>query len=519
MYSSKPDLNAILPRCYPSECSKRPANVMFVYDSYMPAATNKAVVSSLIQKFSLDASIFVPDTKIGVLTQSCVGGGYTAFQSATDLTIDLKGTIAGLERSGMYELVKRLRLDIFPGMAARGDRQNIAILVLDESNANLNSLKPQVRLMKANNVKVIVVAVGNVPEPVVRFLASNPVEDHVIRVDSYDKLEGSINVMPLLCGFEDKKLSYDIDVKYLSNDQGYKVTPSPTSDGHLAKTTVKLTKVNMHQKSGKTTTMSSFMEQGKKDMETSEWASSTTEKSLGETSSYIEKTDYNLLSDKLIRSHDNTGQAENDDVYMTSASPQSPSIMIGNPETGTLATEGDAASTINLSTEAPSTINPSTETPSTINPSTEAPSTINPSTEAPSTINPLTEAQSTINPLTEAPSTTNPSTEAPSTINSSTETPSTINPSTETPSTINPSTDAPSTINPSTEDTAFPPVSTELEITDGADENEAMAGGDTGSGDDEDSLLTSLSSSSTGRHTTRTAAPTEKFIMPYFEPV
>ncbi|GFS09115.1 hypothetical protein ElyMa_001290400 [Elysia marginata] len=112
----------------------------------------------------------------------------------------------------------------------------MAILVVDDTNKDLHLFKPEVKLLKRNNVKVAVVAVGEVPEPTIRFLASNP-DEHVIRVSGYDSFkDNGIDVLYLLCGLEEPG-KYHTDVKYYHNDQGSQllIKAPPTPD--MTKTT------------------------------------------------------------------------------------------------------------------------------------------------------------------------------------------------------------------------------------------------------------------------------------------
>ena len=308
---------------------------MFVYDSYKPASITRAVLSDLVNTFSYNASISVPGTNIGMITQPCITGGYTTIQEATDFTIGLKGMVSGLKRTGLFEVVKSLRLDIFSGLSARGDRQNIAILVLDEDTTDMHLLKAEVRLVKANNVKVIVVAVGSVPEQTIRFLASNPVDEHVIRVNDYDSFkENNINVLQVLCGF-DKKITYDIDVKYFSNDQasGPKVTPTPTPGGQMTKTTIRVTKVNLHPHGHKSTTPRPTTAKQSEDMTTAVLPPATTGQYVEESTKLTKEN--KLLSKQLIGSKTST---ESDEKQATSSIPKFEPVSDGQtdkPETST----------------------------------------------------------------------------------------------------------------------------------------------------------------------------------------
>ncbi|GFN80652.1 collagen alpha-1(xii) chain [Plakobranchus ocellatus] len=251
------------------ECGTKPADIMFVYDSYKPVVAIQAILGDLINTFAIDASIVAPETKIGVLTQPCVGG-YTPIQTSIDLSTGLKRVISSLRSTGMHALVKKLRLEVIPGLIARRDRQAIAILVLDESFQDLHLLKPEVRMMKTNDVKIIVVAVGNVPEQVIWSLASQPMENHVIRVDSYENLkENNINPLNVLCGFgqvKKRNLKYDIDVKYFNRDQAINIQTTAgwqrTKPIPSAATPVRVTKVSIRSGVPKSTMQPVAVENG-----------------------------------------------------------------------------------------------------------------------------------------------------------------------------------------------------------------------------------------------------------------
>lgn len=283
------------------ECSKKPANVMFVYDSYKPASITTAVLNDLVRTFSLDASIAVPGTQIGVLTQSCYAGGYTSIQSATELSFGLKEVIANLNTQ-LHVLIKDLRLNIFSNLSARSDRQNIVILVVDDTYGNFHLLEDEVKLLKANGIKVFVVAVGDILQPTIRSLASDPVDENVIRISGYDGLkEKNINVWEMLCGF-DKQASYDIDVKYFSQDQGGSPVKT-TSAPDMTKTTVRVTKVSIlppKQRDTMRTKATTMMQN--KDFTASEVTSeaqSSTEYSAKSTAGYDESPDLLLKNSKI----------------------------------------------------------------------------------------------------------------------------------------------------------------------------------------------------------------------------
>lgn len=172
------------------------SNIVFVYDSFHSIVSSKAIVQDLISDFIYDAVVAASHIKVGILTQPCIAG--TPWLQSVN---ELQQTVTSIRSSitiSYSDLVRQLRTEMFSSVPLTESR--IAVLVVDELTSNLDELQKEVMRLKFTNTKIIVVAVGKVEEVVLEQLASGPIRDHVLRVDSYSHMQGAkLDVLGLLC--------------------------------------------------------------------------------------------------------------------------------------------------------------------------------------------------------------------------------------------------------------------------------------------------------------------------------
>lgn len=179
-----------------TECSEMSSNVVFVYDYIHSVSSSKLIVEELISQFAYDVAAAAPRVSVGIVTQPCVGGT-TSLQNIGSFKRAL-ANIRGSYYVTYPQLVSQLRIEIFSSVPRT--EQRVAVIIVDDSTRDLDVLQKEVMLLKFSNVKVIVVVVGKVEEVVVQNLASAPIKEHVLRVDSYsDMKDAKLDILNILC--------------------------------------------------------------------------------------------------------------------------------------------------------------------------------------------------------------------------------------------------------------------------------------------------------------------------------
>lgn len=173
---------------------------MFLYEN-MNSISNAKKVRQLVNHFAHQVAQHARHTKIGMLTQPCIASTIP-LTSVAELEEELALSSV---RDNMYlpDLVQDLRKNNFYDVLYTETR--VAVLVIDSQTKNLNRLKKEVRKLRFKNVRIMVVAVGKVEENLIKELASYPLNQNAIRVETYDQLEiKNFNILKRLCANQER---------------------------------------------------------------------------------------------------------------------------------------------------------------------------------------------------------------------------------------------------------------------------------------------------------------------------
>ncbi|XP_046581490.1 collagen alpha-5(VI) chain-like [Haliotis rubra] len=171
----------------PENCVIGPTDIMFVFESASKLPSSRSIMRTVITNFAEKLKVKAEQVRIGSLTDPCPDEEDLNIFSL-EAFMQKINTIVQNTEGEMHRLINTLRIERFNGKTSSVRRQ-VAVLFLDENTRSGDSVVRQARKLKKEDVEVYVVAVGDVSEYMVTGSASELLQDHVVRLQSYPHLK------------------------------------------------------------------------------------------------------------------------------------------------------------------------------------------------------------------------------------------------------------------------------------------------------------------------------------------
>ncbi|XP_048238948.1 collagen alpha-1(XII) chain-like [Haliotis rufescens] len=169
----------------PENCVIGPTDIMFVFESASKLPSSRSIMRTVITNFAEKLKVKAEQVRVGSLTDPCPDEEDLTFISLETFKQKV-GTIVQNTQGQMHRLIKTLLTEKFKEKTVR---RQVAVLFLDANTRKGALVVRQAMKLKKQGVEVYVVAVGDVSEYMVAGSASELLEDHVIRLQSYPHLK------------------------------------------------------------------------------------------------------------------------------------------------------------------------------------------------------------------------------------------------------------------------------------------------------------------------------------------
>ncbi|XP_060073229.1 collagen alpha-4(VI) chain-like [Ylistrum balloti] len=456
-----------------TECA--PMDVVFLLDSSRNVDFDKQLKFANDVVDQLDVGPGPSQTRVGVISI-----GYTyllQFYLRTHTTKEeVKTAISQIRHRYSYQtntgasirfLTQYMFRSFFGG---RPDATRVAIVITDGQSKDPKSTRYEALLARKKGIKMFAVGVGLANEDELLSIGSQPTDNFVFRVDSYNSLLSVIPNLPKTScevsaitkrrpaptkRFTFPPLIFN-EFKFVPPKARNPMTSAPPTQPSRSQTT-KLSTLGPFSSDSTTVRPSTQAPT----VLVSQSSESTTKKPSTESPTTFgpqtpepttKKPSTEAPTTIVPRTPEPTTKQPSTEATTTIV-PRTPEPTTKPPSTvtTTMVPETPEPTTKQPSTEATTTLGPQTPEPTTKQPSTEATTTLGPQTPEPTTKQPSTEATTTLGPQTPEPTTKQPSTEATTTLGPQTPEPTTKQPSTEATTTLGPWTPEPTTKQPSSE--------------------------------------------------------------------
>ena len=157
-----------------------PTDLVFIFETSSKTPAERKLLRDVITTYA--KTIEGRNVRIGAVTDPCVEISFADLQT---FKAKLSGIVDESETliSGMLRKLRYSQLTS-PSSSAR----RVAVIVVDEKTRDFSHLIAQAKMAKAQGMKLFVVAVGNVWDRLADEVASRPVQNHIVKVRSYEDL-------------------------------------------------------------------------------------------------------------------------------------------------------------------------------------------------------------------------------------------------------------------------------------------------------------------------------------------
>ncbi|XP_021375367.1 uncharacterized protein LOC110464458 isoform X14 [Mizuhopecten yessoensis] len=180
----------------PTSCGLSDVDLVFVVDSSTSVGVeNFGKTLNFLKSFVRDADIDSGSVRVGVLLYSSEVNVQFHLHSHTTKA-DVNAAIDNIEyqygSTNTADGIKVMRTEMFTyGNGDRPDVKNVVVIITDGvSNINSQRTIPEAVLAREEGVRVYVVGIGLVDTRELEAMASDPIEDNVFNVQSFEDLEG-----------------------------------------------------------------------------------------------------------------------------------------------------------------------------------------------------------------------------------------------------------------------------------------------------------------------------------------